>query len=66
VALAIAGAILWYSDKHPQEATLEGMEVVVMQQQKAWAEAAAKGIPPSAIGALATIPNPPPLIPGDE
>jgi hypothetical protein len=35
--LSIAGAVLWYSDKHPQEATLEGMEVIVMQQQKAWA-----------------------------
>jgi hypothetical protein len=43
VALAVASGILWYSHKHPEQATLEGMEVVIMQQQKMWA--AAKGIP---------------------
>jgi hypothetical protein len=37
VALSVGAGILWYSDKHPHEATLEGMEVVVMQQHKAWA-----------------------------
>src|SRR5579864_8219390 len=30
VALAVAAGILWYSDKHPEQATLEGMEVVIM------------------------------------
>ena len=38
----IGGGILWYSHTHPDQATLEGMEVVVYQQQKAWA---AKGWP---------------------
>jgi hypothetical protein len=57
VALAIAAAILWYSHKHPDQATLEGMEVVVMQQQKFWAEAAAKGVPPVAAGLQLPVPN---------
>jgi hypothetical protein len=47
VALAISGAVLWYSHVHPNEAMLEGMEVVAMQQQRFWAEAAAKGVPAS-------------------
>jgi hypothetical protein len=41
--MAVGAGMLWYSDKHPEQATLEGMEVVVLHQQKAWAEAAAKG-----------------------
>ncbi len=51
--------MLWYSDKHPKEATLEGMEVVVMEQQKYWAESASKDAP-KYTGPLATktIPNP--------
>ena len=43
IALSVIGGILWYSDKHPEQATLEGMEVVMMQQQKMWA--AAKDLP---------------------
>jgi len=42
IVLFVAAGILWYSDKHPNEATLEGMEVIVYHQQKAWA---AKGLP---------------------
>jgi hypothetical protein len=53
VALAIGGAILWFSHKYPDQATLEGMEVVVMHQQKAWA---AKGIDLS--GNVPVLPNP--------
>ena len=46
--------ILWYSIKYPDQATLEGMEVIVMQQQKAWA---AKGID-LPIGNVPVLPNP--------
>lgn len=53
VVFGCGGAMLWYSHKHPQEATLEGMEVVVMEQQKAWA---AKTVDLS--GATPLIPNP--------
>ena len=56
VGIFVVGGILWYSDKHPDQATLEGMEVVVMQHQKAWAEAAAKGVP-GLPAILPTIPN---------
>jgi hypothetical protein len=41
VTLFVVGAILWYSHAHPDQATLEGMEVVILHQQKAWA---AKGL----------------------
>jgi hypothetical protein len=58
VALAVAAGILWYSDKHPDQATLEGMELVVMQQQKFWAEAVAKGGTPLPPGLQFTIPEP--------
>lgn len=58
VALAIAAGILWYSDKHPEQATLEGMEVVVLQQQKYLAEAAAKGIAPVPPEAQMVLPDP--------
>jgi hypothetical protein len=37
VVLSLVGAILWYSHAHPDQATLEGMEVVLLYQQKAWA-----------------------------
>jgi len=53
VVLLIARAILWYSTKFPEQATLEGMEVVVMQRQKAWAAKGMSGIPDSLL-----IPNP--------
>ena len=46
VALALGGAILRYSDKHPDQATLEGMEVVIFHQQKAWAAKGWTGEPP--------------------
>jgi len=67
IALSIAGAVLWYSHKHPQEATLEGMEVIVMQQQKAWAaktidlSASAAPLIPNT-GGLAPQLNPPEVI----
>jgi hypothetical protein len=44
--LLIAAGILWYSAKYPDQATLEGMEVIVMQRQKAWAAKGLPGIPP--------------------
>jgi len=46
VALFIAVGILWYSTKFPDQATLEGMEVVVMHRQKAWAAKGMAGLPP--------------------
>lgn len=58
IALGIGGAVLWYSHKHPQEATLEGLELVVMQQQKAWAAKNVDLSKPSP-----TIPNPGGLAP---
>jgi len=67
VVLGIGGAILWYSHEHPDQATLEGMEVIVMQQQKFWAEAAAKGLAPAAASALQlTVPNPPNVTPEEK
>jgi hypothetical protein len=42
VVILFGGGILWYSAKYPDQATLEGMEAVVMHRQKAWA---AKGMP---------------------
>jgi hypothetical protein len=53
VVLATVGGILWYSDKHPNEATLEGMEVVVFRQQQAWAAKGSGGGPAGPV-----IPNP--------
>jgi hypothetical protein len=47
VALAIVAGILWYSDKHPDQATMEGMEVIAYHQQKAWASKGWTGYPPS-------------------
>jgi hypothetical protein len=35
--LSLAAAVLWYSTKFPDQATLEGLELVVMHRQKAWA-----------------------------
>jgi hypothetical protein len=66
VALFIALAILWYSDKHPDQATLEGMEVIVYQQQKAWAAKGWTGPPPS--GPVIPDPSgtPPQLNPPEE
>lgn len=32
VALSVGAGIVWYGDKLPDQATLEGMEVVVMHQ----------------------------------
>jgi len=59
IALAIGGAMLWYSDRHPREATLEGMEVVVLEQQKYWAESASRDKPKYADpSATITIPDP--------
>jgi len=57
----IGGGILWYSHMHPDQATLEGMEVVVYQQQKAWA---AKGWPePDPKTPLVPNPDMPPPLP---
>jgi hypothetical protein len=64
-ALAIAGGIVWYSHEHPDQATLEGMEVVVMHHQKFLA---AKGIPNPALDAPG-IPDPtqpPPQLTGGD
>ena len=66
VGIFVIGGILWYSDKHPDQATLEGMEVVVMQHQKAWAEAVAKGGKPLPPGSVSVIPNPQIESPGAE
>lgn len=45
-AVGFGAAILWYSAKYPDQATLEGMEVVVMHQQRAWAAKGMLGAPP--------------------
>ena len=50
----VAGGILWYSSKFPDQATLEGMEVVVMHQQKAWAAKGMIGQPTD----TSIVPNP--------
>jgi hypothetical protein len=55
--------MLWYSHKHPKEATLEGMEVVVMEQQKAWA---AKGLPDKTTTTAQLIPEPGAVAPPQE
>jgi len=57
--LSTGGAILWYSHQHPNEATLEGMEVVIYQQQRAWA---AKGLTENH-ASTSVIPNPESLPP---
>lgn len=41
-----SGAILWYSHVHPEQATLEGMEVIILHQQKTWAAKGWEGPPP--------------------
>jgi hypothetical protein len=61
VALCIVGGILWYSHIHPEQATLEGMEVIVLHQQKAWAAKGRIGPPPS--GPIIPDPSPPPVEP---
>lgn len=65
ITILVGGGILWYSTKFPDQATLEGMEVVVMQRQKAWAAKGMPGVPDSMV-----IPDPmgaPPQLdpPGD-
>ena len=58
--LLTGGGILWYSTKYPDQATLEGMEVVVMHRQKAWA---AKGMPEAPESPVIPDPtNAPPLL----
>jgi hypothetical protein len=49
ITLLVGAGILWYSAKYPDQATLEGMEVVVMQRQKAWAAKGMTGIPNSPV-----------------
>ncbi len=66
IAMFIVGGILWYSDKHPDQATLEGMEVVLMRHHKAWAEAVTKDAKPLPAGTVSVIPNPQIESPGPQ
>lgn len=64
--LAIVSGILWFSDKHPDQATLEGMEIVLLrQQQQTWA---AKGVSTTRESPVVPDPQSPPeqLLPPED